>query len=61
MDALERLVVVDDRDGVGGEADVELEAVAGRDRERGEEGRDRVLQRVTRIPAMREAKGPSLG
>ncbi|MEA2633028.1 MAG: hypothetical protein QOE66_3247, partial [Chloroflexota bacterium] len=37
---------------------VELEAVAARDRERGEEGRDGVLRRLTRIPAMREAKGP---
>ena len=54
MDPLERGVVADDRDAVGRRADVELEAVAGRDRQRCHEGRKRVLRSVSPVATMGE-------
>ena len=52
VDARERRVVVDHRHTVGRQPDVELEAVAGRDRERGGERRERVLRRAPPVAAM---------
>ena len=57
LDAVERLVVDDDRHAITRSADVELEAVAARDVERGEERGDRVLGRAPPVAAMRESEG----
>ena len=57
LDAVERLVVDDDRDAVLRRPDVELEPVAARHVERGQERGDRVLGRAPPVAAVRETEG----
>ena len=61
MDPRQRVIVVAHGHAITSRADVELEAVAARDRERGEERRQRVLGRGAPVAAVGEPEGARSG
>jgi len=52
LNAIQRLIVTDDRDAVAAQPDVEFETVAARDLESGEQGPEAVLRGAAPVTAM---------